>query len=78
MKEQIIKILKDGKKYGYNNEAVAGELLGLFMLNDSALLGKFIPLLISYFCPITPNINSGEMFKKRLQIIEILNSFKAD
>jgi len=22
MKEQIIKILKDGKKYGYNNEAV--------------------------------------------------------
>ena len=78
MKEQIIKILKDGKKYGYNNKAVANELLGLFNLNDSTLLNEFIPLLISYFCPVTPNINSGEMFKKRLQIIEILNSFKAD
>jgi len=78
MKEQIIKILKDGKKYGYSNEAVANELLGLFMLNDSALLNEFIPLLISYFYPTIPNLNSGEMFKKRLQIIEILNSFKAD
>lgn len=30
MKEQILKILDEGKKYGYSNEAVAGELLGLF------------------------------------------------
>ena len=30
MKEQILKILDEGKKYGYSNEAVAGELLFLF------------------------------------------------
>jgi hypothetical protein len=36
MKEQILKILAEGKKYGYSNEAVAGELLDLFSVMASA------------------------------------------
>lgn len=47
-------------------------------VSGSALLNELIPLLISYFYPTTPTSNSDEMFKKRLQIIEILNDFKAD
>ena len=30
MKKKILKILKEGKKCGYNNEAIANELLNLF------------------------------------------------
>lgn len=29
MKKKILKILEEGKKYGYNNEAIANELLNL-------------------------------------------------
>ena len=50
MKEKILKILEEGKKYGYSNNAVAGELLNLFSvserylhINDAAALIKSMP-----------------------------------
>ena len=47
-------------------------------VSGSATINTLIPLLISYFYPTNPTSNSDEMFKKRMQIIEILNDFKAD
>jgi hypothetical protein len=38
MKEQILKLLEEGKKYEYSNEAIAGELLGLFSVNKRYFL----------------------------------------
>lgn len=38
MKEQILKILDEGKKYGYSNEAITGELLCLYNVSNSALI----------------------------------------
>ena len=35
MKEKILKILEEGKKFGYNNEAIANELLSLFNVSVS-------------------------------------------
>ena len=45
-------------------------------VSGSALLNELMPLLISYFYPTTPVSNSDEMFKKRMQIIKILNGSK--
>jgi len=33
MKEQILKVLEEGKTYGYNNNAIANELLNLFSVS---------------------------------------------
>ena len=30
MKKKILEILEEGKKYGYNNEVIANELLNLY------------------------------------------------
>lgn len=35
MKKKILKILKEGKKNGYKNEAIANELLNLFNVSNS-------------------------------------------
>ena len=35
MKKKILEILEEGKKYGYNNEAIANELLNLHSVSDS-------------------------------------------
>ena len=42
MKKKILEILEEGKKYGYNNEAIANELLNLHSV--SCTLPKTTPL----------------------------------
>lgn len=42
MKEKILKIIEEGKKYGYSNEAVTGELLCLFGVSQRSELLAFM------------------------------------
>ena len=39
MKKKILKILEEGKKYGYNNEAIANEILNLHNISNMLLCG---------------------------------------
>ena len=34
MKKKILEILEEGKKYGYNNDAIANELLNLHSVSN--------------------------------------------
>ncbi len=42
MKKKILEILEEGKKYGYNNEAIANELLNLHIVMQRDMLNDMI------------------------------------
>ena len=45
MKKEILEILEEGKKYGYNNEAIANELLNLHIVSCCFMVhNKGIPM----------------------------------